>query len=159
MIPIEEKGLCQMWFGRHSDGNIVSGNIWGPVHSDAVAVVLVSQRHTPSSNLSILENNYRQCGVPGWAMADGPGCVLLANGTQDSFVFESGNFPVGTGGAKNQVLDLTKELTGSTTNRVIGHPADFLVESLNPGIGQRLQEVMDQLDALPHAEEEARPEQ
>jgi parallel beta-helix repeat protein len=159
MTPTEEKGLCQMWFGRNSDGNRVSGNIWGPVHSDGVAVVFVSPRHSPSSNLNILENDYRLCDVPGWASADGPGCVLLANGTENSFVFESGNFPPGTGGAQNQVVDLTIELTGSTTNRVVGHPADFLVEDLNPGIGQRLQELIDQLDALPEPEEEevARP--
>lgn len=153
MIPKEEKGLCQMWFGRHSDGNRVSGNIWGPVPSDAVAVVFVSAKE-PSSNLDILDNDYRQCGVPGWASADGPGCVLLANGTQNSFVFESGKFPPGTGDAKKQVVDLTRELTGSSTNRVVGHPANLLVEDLNPGIGQRLQEIMDQLDALPESVEE-----
>jgi len=159
MIPVGEQGLCQMWFGRNSDRNKVSGNIWGSVPSNGVAVVFVSSSHSPSSNLDILENDYRRCGVPGWTSTDGPGCVLLANGTQDSFVFESGNFPPGTGGAMNQVLDLTKELTGSTTNRVIGHPASFLVEGLNPGVGKRLQEIMDQLDALPEpvAEEAIKP--
>ena len=152
----EERGLCQLWFGKHSDGNTVSGNIWGPVPSDGVAVVLVSARGVASNNLNILDNDYGQSGVPGWNNATpvGPGCVLLANGTQNTFVFESGNFPKGTGGAKKQVVDLTRELTGSTTNRVIGHPANFLAEDECPGIGQRLQDIMDQLDALPIEEEE-----
>jgi parallel beta-helix repeat protein len=146
MIPLEEKGFCQMWFGGNSARNIVSGNIWGPVPSNGVAVVIVMGT---ASDLDVLHNDYRQSGVPGWARTDGPGCVLLANGTQNSFVFETGNFPPGTGGAQNQVIDLTRELAGSTANRVIGHPARFLMGNLNPGIGQRLQEIMDQLAALP----------
>jgi len=157
MTPIEEKGLCQMYFSDNSDRNKVSGNVWGAVPSDGVAVVFVSRRGSPSGDLTIQNNNYRQCGVPGWAKTDGPGCVLLENGTWGSLVFESGNFPPGTGGAQNQVIDLTKELEGSTTNRVIGHPAKFLMGDLNPGIGQRLQEIMDQLEALPEPVDPERP--
>jgi parallel beta-helix repeat protein len=149
MIPVEEKGLCQMYSSGNSARNTVSGNVWGPVPSDGVAVVFVSRRAGTSSDLNILDNDYRRSGVPGWAKTDGPGCVLLVNGTQNSFVFESGNFPPGTGGAQNQVIDLTRELAGSTDNRVIGHPARFRMGNLNPGIGQRLQEIMDQLAALP----------
>lgn len=157
MIPKRETGLCQMYFGLHSDRNKVSGNVWGSVPSDGVAVVFVSRRGSPSGDLEILDNDYRQCGVPGWAKTDGPGCVLLENGTRNSFVFESGNFPPGTGGAKNQVVDLTAELQGSTTNRVVGHPAGFLLEDLNPGVGQRLQEILDQLEALPEPGNAERP--
>lgn len=149
MIPKEETGLCQMYLSGNSARNTVSGNVWGPVPSDGVAVVLVSDRAGTSSDLNLLDNDYRGCGVPGWARTDGPGCVLLANGTQNSFVFESGNFPTGTGGAQNQVIDLTRELAGSTTNWVVGHPANFRMGNQNPGIGQRLQEIMDQLAALP----------
>ena len=151
----------EMWCAIHCHqtlNSVVSNNTIDMVMSvpfDGIAVVLVSA----SSNLDIIDNDYTGCDVPGWTMADGPGSVLLANGTSNSFVFESGNFPPGTGGAKNQVLDLTKELTGTTTNRVIGHPAAFLAEDLNPGIGQRIQELMDQLDALhePEAERAVRP--
>jgi len=133
----------EMWCAIHCwrMGNSVVSNNTMSVSSAGIAVVFVSA----SSNLAILDNDYTGCDVPGWTSADGPGAVLLADGTSSSFVFESGNFPPGTGGAMNQVLDLTKELTGSTTNRIIGHPANFLADDLNPGIGQRLQEIIDQL--------------
>lgn len=81
---------------------------------------------------SILRNDYVNIGSPGWA-----GCVLLL-WSNDNLVFESGNFPRDTD-AMMQVLDY------GTNNRVVGHPADHVSD---PGIGQEIQQVAAELDAM-----------
>lgn len=160
--PGQSWNVCQFWDSDYSSGNTVSGNIWGPVPPESrLAAVVVSMRFEAApSDDSILDNDYTLCGTPGWTDAnpDGPGCVLLTEGTQNNFVSESGNFPPGTGGAKKQVLDVQAlpppDGLGSTTNRVVGHPAKFLAEDVPPGIGQRLKEIMAAIEALPTEEEE-----
>ena len=65
----------------------------------------------------------------------------------NNLIFESGGFPVGTGGASFQVNDL------GTNNRVIGHPACYLTD---PGIGQLIQEARQQIvDTMMQISEEA----
>ena len=146
--PGQSWNVCQFWDSRDSSGNTVSGNIWGPVAPESrLATVVISFRKNASpSDDNILDNDYWQYNnVPGWTEAnpDGPGCVLLTEGTENNFVFESGHFPHGTD-AKSQVMDL------GTNNRVVGHDADHVI---SPGIGQRLKEIMAEIDALTEEEE------
>lgn len=88
----------------------------------------------------LVKNDYRDSGMPGWEAdgSGGPGCVLLGGrlndfwaGAVNNLVKENGRFPRGTN-AKAQVLDL------GSNNRVVGHPANKV---LDPGIGQRIQEL------------------
>ncbi|MHC4353711.1 MAG: right-handed parallel beta-helix repeat-containing protein, partial [Planctomycetota bacterium] len=147
--PKENWNVCQFWDGSYSSGNTVSGNIWGPLAAEStLATVVISERFgTSPSNDSILNNDYRQySNVPGWTEAnpDGPGCVLLMEGTENTLVFESGRFPNDTD-AKSQILDF------GINNRVIGHDTDGVIA---PGIGQRLREIKAAIDALPEEVEE-----
>ena len=144
---------CQFWDSRDSSGNTISGNVWGPADLKSTwATVVISFRTDASpSDDNILDNDYRNYNnVPGWTAAnpDGPGCVLLTEGTVNNFVFESGNFPQGTD-AKSQVMDL------GTNNRVVGHDADDVIA---PGIGQRLQEIRAAIAALPEEQVEEQEE-
>jgi len=141
--------VCQFWDSGYSSGNTVSGNIWGPLdpESELATVVIAFRNGGSPADDNVLKNDYRQYNnVPGWTEADpdGPGCVLLTGGTQNTFVFESGHFPRGTD-AKSQVMDL------GIDNRVVGHDADNVI---SPGIGQRLKEIQAQIDALPSEEVE-----
>ena len=85
---------------------------------------------------SILGNDYTLSGYPGIDEDIGilGGCVVLYEGITDNFVFESGNFPPGTGGGINHVTDL------GINNRVVGHPANMVEKPA--GIGQRITEEM-----------------
>ncbi|MHC4581170.1 MAG: NosD domain-containing protein, partial [Planctomycetota bacterium] len=85
-----------------------------------------------AGNHSIMGNDYTQVGSTGF------GCVALW-ASNDNYVFESGNFPPGTGGATNNILDY------GTNNRVVGHPANHVSD---PGIGQQLQQISAELDAM-----------
>ena len=94
---------------------------------------------------NIVKNDYKESGLPGWE--EGYGCVFISQYfTDNNFVFESGCFPQGTGGAKYQVLDEIAYLTGETTNRVVGHKAGYLTEETHPGIGQKIQELSEVLE-------------
>jgi len=92
------------------------------------------------SNNSILDNDYRKSGVTGWGDPwwTDYGCVMLYFGSNDNLVSESGDFMPGTGGAMSHVFDL------GTNNRVVGHPANHVSD---PGIGQGLQEIKDEIAA------------
>jgi parallel beta-helix repeat protein len=141
--------VCQFWDSGYSSGNTVSGNVWGPVapESTLATVVMAFRGGASPTDDNILDNDYRQYNnVPGWTEADpdGPGCVLLTEGTENNLVFESGHFPRGTN-AKSQVMDL------GSNNRVVGHAADNVI---SPGIGQRLKAIQAQIDALPSEEVE-----
>ena len=151
--PGQSWNVCQFWDSRDSSGNTVSGNIWGavPPESRLATVVISFRKNAAPSGDNILDNDYRQYNnVPGWTDAnpDGPGCVLLTEGTENNFVFESGHFPHGTD-AKSQVMDL------GTNNRVVGHDADHVI---SPGIGQRLKQIQAEIDALPEEEVEEQEE-
>ena len=151
--PKENWNVCQFWDSGYSSGNTISGNIWGPLAAESrLATVVISERFGASpSDDNVMDNDYRSYNtVPGWTQAtpDGPGCILLTEGTVNNFVFESGNFPWGTD-AKSQVMDL------GTNNRVVGHDADDVIA---PGIGQRLQEIRAAIAALPEEQAEEQEE-
>lgn len=124
--------------------NYAQGN--GPVAGIRISGVGICD------NNSLLDNDYRQSGLPGLtAQSDGPFCVLLEEGTKNNFVKEQGGYPQGTD-AKTQVFDggyLYQDdyvnWVWTTTNRVVGHDASQMAqqEDLNPGIGQRLKAIRD----------------
>jgi hypothetical protein len=98
----------------------------------------------PTVNCSLIKNDYRLTGLPGWSGGDN-GCIKIFSyadmgglGTEvkDNLVFESGGFPKGTGGAKQQVFENRTALVYD--NRIVGLPANVVA---NPGIGKRLKEA------------------
>jgi hypothetical protein len=104
--------------------NRFSGNVFGHVDLDmAVAGVSCDGR----SN-AFVENDYRQSGIPGWRVpASSVGCLYLSGTSRENTVIESGNFPLGTGGARYQCQD------AGTDNRIAGLEAG---RTADPGIGE-----------------------
>jgi hypothetical protein len=100
----------------------------------------------PTENCVLTGNDYRATGLPGWD--NGSGCIILQSsadvaggfGTEvrNNLVKETGRFPRGTGSASKQVFELKTELGLVHDNRIVGMPAEGLV---NPGIGQRLKAI------------------
>ena len=145
-ITAEELGIFgsnQLAVLEGCDDNLFSKNTIGPLGDGATAGV-----YCDGSNNDFIKNDYRQSGIQGLSASDIP-CVVLGAMATENLVQESGKFPPGTGGATEQVLDLPRELTGTTTNRVIGHSANALAEDINPGIGQRMKDALDQLPEMP----------
>ena len=141
---------AQVWESARHD--VFKRNIFGPIDNWITAIDMFSWGHDmalpePTAFNSFLKNNYRMTGLPGWD--EGAGVFIIGydwgwpgalNEVRDNLIFESGGFPVGTGGAKFQVNDL------GINNRVIGHPAVGLT---NPGIGQTMKEARQQaMEAL-----------
>jgi hypothetical protein len=100
----------------------------------------------PIENCTIADNDYRGSNCPGWSK--GTGCILLASeidlqaetgvGTEvrSNLIKETGNFPAGTGGPKDQIFELKVGLSPLVhDNRIVGLPARHIPD---PGIGQRL---------------------
>jgi hypothetical protein len=99
----------------------------------------------PTTNNVCTRNDFRLTGLPGWRMDPATntpygGCILLAsaadfwpgfpaNEVTDNLVKETGRFPRGTGGPKQQVLEYP---VMAHDNRIIGHAANEYVQ-LKPG--------------------------
>jgi hypothetical protein len=112
-----------LWNG--CDGNLFRGNVLGPLGSGAGVGI-----YCEGDNNDFIRNDYTKSGIPGLAGGDIP-CIMLANTydpvtgdlvaePENNLVFESGGLPPGTT-ATEQVLDQPCELTGATTNTVVGH--------------------------------------
>jgi hypothetical protein len=102
----------------------------------------------------VMKNDYRNTDVPGWET--GLGCIMIGENfnpnpafplrkVRDCLIFEEGRFPEGTGGASKQILDLLPPDGVSENNRIVGHPACYI---LDPGIGQTMKEVREELMML-----------
>ena len=102
----------------------------------------------------VMKNDYRNAEVPGWNT--GLGCIMLGENfnpnpafplrkVRDCFIFEEGRFPKGTGGASKQILNLLPPGGVSENNRIVGHPANYIVD---PGIGQIMKEAREELMIL-----------
>jgi len=100
----------------------------------------------PLQNCSVVDNDYRGTGCSGWSQDNG--CIFLASDgdvvwntgegaeVRNNLVSEIGRFPQGTGGPRNQVLEIKIGPNPLVhDNRIVGLPANFISD---PGIGQRL---------------------
>jgi hypothetical protein len=101
----------------------------------------------PVENCVLMHNDYRlterESGV----------IILVSNKefggagseVKNNLVFESGRFPAGTGGARNQILVIADMINPDTglpyvhDNRIVGHPATYIQK---PGIGQTVHQIM-----------------
>jgi hypothetical protein len=112
----------------------------------------------PVTGNIIRDNDFRLTQLWGWGYdAAGnlatPGCVMLFSTVDlgwndpwpsaevtDNLVKETGRFPAGTGGPKQQVLEFP---VYAHHNRIVGHAADEYaqLEASNPGIGLKLKEA------------------
>ncbi|MFC1634409.1 right-handed parallel beta-helix repeat-containing protein [Planctomycetota bacterium] len=117
-------GAGQIGLGLGCHDNTVRGNIVGPLGTGALAAIWCSG----DDNNDFIRNDYTRSGIQGLA-AGGKPCVWLANvydaetsdlvsAPENNLVFET-LFPTGTD-AVAQVLDDPRELTGTTTNIVVG---------------------------------------
>jgi hypothetical protein len=129
--------------GRGSEGNYfgpdnkngIPGNIIGALGPAGIAGIIDN-----GYNNSFVKNDFTMSGIRGKKYSDQV-CVALSATSHDDFVDESGMFPPGTGGAKDQVTNL------GTNNRVVGHPAKSVPDSKDRGIGQRLRALEEKLAA------------
>ena len=126
------------YFGP-DDENGIPANVIGPISASGIAGIIDN-----GYNNSFVMNDFTLSDIKGKKF--GPPyqvCVLLNTTSHDDFVFQSGTFPPGTGGAKDQVSDLGTD----NSNRVVGLPANHLASTVDRGIGQRLQTLEAQLAA------------
>ena len=140
-VQFGQYGAAQILIGGGGHDNLLSGNVIGPLGPGAGAGILCWVGY----DNDLIRNHYTSSGIQGLSGSN-LACVLMGPATGGNLVHEPGRFPRGTGGATEQVLDLPRELTGSTTNRVAGHSASTLAEDINPGIGQRVKDALDQLE-------------
>jgi len=125
------------YFGS-DDENGIPGNVIGPIAASGIAGII-----DDGYNNSFVMNDFAMSGIQGkkYSTTNPPQvCVALSGTSHDDLVFQSGTFPTGTGGAKDQVSDL------GTNNRVVGLPANHVADSKDRGIGQRLQVIKEELD-------------
>ena len=101
----------------------------------------------PVENCVIMNNDYRlterESGVI--VLASGKDFGSAGTEVKNNLIFESGRFPVGTGGALNQILVIADMINPDTglpyvhDNTIVGHPANSIQK---PGIGQTVQQIM-----------------
>jgi parallel beta-helix repeat protein len=124
----------QVRITRSSYKNYFFYNTFGSLDSNAVAGVWIESRLNELSDNDFRETmmivGENEVKLPGWLAPEELGCVYLTSRSFDNYVFESGNFPQGTGGAHQQCLD------EGTNNRVVGLPANEMTD--NPGIGEHV---------------------
>ena len=118
-VPFGQYGAAQILISGGGYDNLLMDNVIGPLGSGAGAGILCWVGY----NNDFIKNDYTQSGIPGIKNGGAP-CLYLNVASQENFVHESGGFPPGTGGAKNQVVNLSFDEDGNTTNTVIGHRAD-----------------------------------
>jgi len=111
-------GACQISLTDWCQGNLLTDNVIGPLGPGAGVGI-----YCAGDNNDFVKNDYTQSGIPGIKNGEVP-CLYLTEASQENFVHESGGFPPGTGGAKYQVVNLSFDEDGNTTNTVIGHRAN-----------------------------------
>jgi len=118
-------GVMQILIEPGCQDNLFTRNVIGSLGPGAMAGVQCSE----DSNYFI-RNDYTQSSIPGLTVGGIP-CVWLANSydpdtsellaePENNLVFEPDGFPPGTT-VKRQVLNDSRELTGTSTNMVVGH--------------------------------------
>jgi hypothetical protein len=153
-------GVAQVLFGPKVYESLVQGNEFGPLAEGGEAGILC----LGDSN-TIYNNEFGNSGIIGIKNGGSQVCVKLAaeednfgailNLPANNFVKEQGNYPVGTGGAKFQILDAWAELFehgdippypqpgDELPNRIVGHDQGTIAEQYaeNPGIGQFVRQL------------------
>ena len=134
-------GAAHIVVGSGCYGNVITRNAIGSPGEGAFGGIVCL-----GTDNDIIRNDYAGSGIPGLTTSDLP-CVILSAASERNLVFEPGRLPPGTGGATEQVLDLSSEPTpdgtpGTTANIVVGHSADILAEDINPGVGQRVENAL-----------------
>lgn len=132
----------------------------------ATGILIVSQNPNPGvwpdtlpvTGNVMTGNDFRLTGLASWGYdAAGdlltPGCVMLLSSADvgwndpwpgaevtDNLVNETGRFPRGTGGPKQQVLEFP---THAHDNQIVGHAANEYaqLEAENPGIRQKIKDA------------------
>jgi len=118
-------GTCQIILTATCHDNVFRDNVIGPLGLGAGVGI-----YCAGYNNDFVRNDYTLSGIPGLT-AGGIPCIMLANTydpatgdlvtePENNLVFESEGLPPGTT-ATEQVLDQPRELTGATTNTVVGH--------------------------------------
>jgi hypothetical protein len=118
-------GACQISLQSTCHDNVFRDNVIGPLGPGAGVGI-----YCAGDNNDFIRNDYTRSGIPGLT-AGGIPCIMLANTydpatgdlvaePENNLVFEPTGFPTGTT-ATDQVLDQPRELTGATTNTVVGH--------------------------------------
>ncbi len=118
-------GTAQILLQHGCQDNLFTRNVIGLLGPEASAGI-----HCSGDNNDFVRNDYTQSGIPGLT-AGGIPCVWLANSydpdtgaliaePKNNLVFEPEGLPAGTT-IKEQILDDPCELTGTTTNTVVGH--------------------------------------
>lgn len=165
----EVAAIVPMDVGGHN--MVVSDNLFGPQAFPYGVLILDSLNVNPAycpmplptANCTIMNNDYRKTGAPGWATDSGAwpldGCILIGSeadmwgwgtgaGTEvkDNLIAETGRFPVGTGGPKNQVYEFNLSTPALCyNNRIVGLPANHIMD---PGIGQKIKQARQASGAL-----------
>lgn len=158
----EVAAIVPMDVGGHD--LVVSDNIFGPQAFPYGVLILESVNvdptncpmPLPTTHCTIMNNDYRKTGAPGWVAESGAwplnGCVLIESeadawawGTgagaevKDNLISETGRFPVGTGGPKNQVYEFNLSTPPLCyENRIVGLPANHVMK---PGVGQKIKQA------------------
>ena len=118
-------GTAQILVQSECQDNLFTRNVIGFLDPEALAGI-----HCSGDNNDFVRNDYTLSGIPGLTIGDIP-CVWLANSydpdtgdltaePENNLVFEADSLPLGTI-LSEQVLDDPHELTGNTTNIVVGH--------------------------------------
>jgi hypothetical protein len=112
-IQFGSYGAAQMVINQgHS--NLFTRNVIGPLGPDAFGGIVCR-----GTDNDIIRNDYTRSDIAGLTSGDRP-CVILGAASERNLVFEPDGFPPGTTAAE-QVLDDPRQLTGTTTNTVVGH--------------------------------------
>jgi parallel beta-helix repeat protein len=167
---ITNVGWSGIFISRDASNCAVSDNIFNEVHGSAGI-------DCKGDSNTFYNNDFGNSGIMGLKNGGTQVCVLLSarvdNGIitaipANNFVKEQGNYPVGTGAAKFQILDAWADLFehgdippypaagDELPNRIVGHDQGTLAQQYteNPGIGQLISALNPQEPLEPEDPEE-----
>ncbi len=128
---------CQVYVGQHVRNSEFKDNKIGKLELVAMsapeprpaAILPVTGIWCKGQENQFTDNDFTMSEIPGWLLAPYyTGCIYLDTSSSRNYVFESGHFPPGSGGAHHQCWDAGKD------NRIVGLKANEMQS--DPGIGQ-----------------------
>jgi hypothetical protein len=137
-------GVAQILVQPECHGILFARNVVGALAPDGLAGICCG-----GDNNDFVRNDYTQSGIAGLTSGGQP-CLILGPESEGNLVFESASFPVATGDATEQILDLPREpgcagRSCASTNTVVGHSADVLAEDIDPGVAKRVRDALSNL--------------